>query len=457
MKTKTLFTCSFCDAQYPRWAGRCAECGKWNTIEESTGAVGTASAGAVQITGKPLVPQKLDLAAGSVSESRLISGITEFDQVLGGGIVPGAVVLLAGDPGIGKSTLALQIAAAIGRTGSALYVSGEESPEQVRSRAVRLGLQKTNLQFVSATDVDQIIATAVQLKPSLLIVDSVQTAQDATVAGIAGAVGQVRSATARLAAVAKQYNIAILLLGHITKEGSVAGPKTLEHLVDVVLLLSGDQYLSFRTLRGTKNRFGSTNEVGIFEMRKGGMIPIANPSEVFLADRHAEEPGQAIYASVEGRRGFLGIVQALVSKSAFSYPRRAASGFDVRRLELLVAVLTRKASLRLDDQDIYVNVVGGIKVQDPSIDLAVALAIASSLYAVPVDKDLVALGEVGLTGEVRSAHHVKERLKEVQKIGFKKVILAERAELAKVAGSVKLMPVTTVAQAIFFAIPRKKK
>lgn len=455
MKTKTLFICSYCDAQYSRWAGRCAECGKWNTIAEQTISMPAANTKGMSSVA-PLAPVQLKPQA-SGGERRLLSDIGELDQVLGGGVVPGSVVLLAGDPGIGKSTLALQAAAAYGKHGSVLYISGEESLEQVQSRALRLGLSKTNVQFLSTGDLDAILATIQQLKPSLVVIDSIQTVQDSSVPGVAGSVGQVRSATARVAAMAKSLGIAVFLLGHINKEGSVAGPKTLEHLVDVVLVLSGDQYLSYRTLRGTKNRFGSTNEVGIFEMRKSGMAPIANPSAIFLADRNSGEPGQAVFASLEGKRGFLGMVQALVSKTAFSYPRRAASGYDQRRLELLVAVLMRKASLKLDDQDIYVNVVGGIRVQDPAIDLAIALAIASSLFGVPVDKDVVAIGEVGLTGEVRSAAHVKERLKEAQKIGFKKVALAERAELSNVSGPVTLLPVKTIAQAIFQTIPRRKK
>jgi len=356
---------------------------------------------------------------------RLKSGIYEFDRVVGGGIVPGSLVLLGGDPGIGKSTLILQVAGKLaeklGR--EILYISGEESSSQVKIRFSRLGLSTPNLKFMGTTDIDTVVSTVNQYRPALIILDSIQTMSDQSVASAAGSVSQVRAATTKLTSVGKGNKIPIIIIGHVTKKGNVAGPRTLEHLVDVVLYLEGDRSHIFRVLRGVKNRFGSTSEVGVFDMQKGGLKEVANPSEIFLSERKSKNPGSVVAAIIEGSRAFLVEVQALVSRSNFGYPQRRVSGFDFNRLQLLVAVLMKKGHLFLSNQDIHVNVAGGFKVTEPAVDLAVCLAIASAHKNKIIPPEVAVFGEVGLGGEIRAVAQSDQRLEEIKKMGFKEAIM----------------------------------
>ncbi|MBU0597968.1 DNA repair protein RadA [Patescibacteria group bacterium] len=420
-KPKIIFSCSKCDAQFPKWQGRCTECGAWGTLEQGlaavkqkTGSVSSAPAGQVETLAE--IKEQAD--------SRLQCGIFEFDRVLGGGIVPGSVVLLGGDPGIGKSTLILQIGGQLAsKDQEVLYVSGEESSSQVKIRFQRLGMSTPRLKFLGETDLEIIISTILQRKPQLVILDSVQTAHTAEVDSEAGSVSQVRAVTAKLVEVAKANNIPIIVIGHVTKKGSVAGPRTLEHLVDVVLYLEGDKYHAFRVLRSAKNRFGSTSEVGVFDMQAGGLNQVSNPSEIFLADRKTQNPGSVVTAVVEGSRAFLVEIQALVSRTNFGYPQRRVAGFDFNRLQLLIAVLVKKAGLYLGNQDVHVNIAGGFKVNEPAVDLAVCLAITSALKNKPIAKELAVFGEVGLSGELRAVNQADKRLGEIRKMGFKEALI----------------------------------
>ena len=367
-----------------------------------------------------LKPTKLD-AVETKRLPRIASGITEFDQVLGGGIVPGSVILLSGDPGIGKSTLVLQLSANLGKSGKVLYVSGEESTAQIKLRAERLGLESDGLELLTETNIDAIAATVEAGDYGLVIIDSIQTMATESLSGSPGTVGQITASALALQPIAKRRHVAMLIIGHVTKEGNIAGPKILEHLVDVVLYLEGDKYGSFKALRGIKNRFGSTSEVGIFEMGEKGLMGVANPSELLLAERQPGA-GSVVLATLEGSRPLLVEVQALVSSTAFGYPKRTAVGFDLNRLNLLVAVMAKRAGLNLSSSDIYVNVVGGLRVFEPAADLAIILSIASAFKDTSVPRDLVAFGEVGLSGEVRSVSQVPTRLAEATRLGLTRVI-----------------------------------
>ena len=413
-KTSTQFVCQSCGATHSRWMGKCENCGAWNSlVEEVAGPVvkagKTAAAAAVKT-------ERLD-EIRVADRPRFRTGLEEVDQVLGGGIVPGSVMLLSGDPGIGKSTLVLQIAATLAAGKRVLYVSGEESTTQVKLRADRLGVNADGLELLSETSVDSIVATISMAAYELVIIDSIQTMAVDVLTGAPGTVGQITASSQALQAVAKGRHIAMLIIGHVTKDGTIAGPKILEHLVDVVLYLEGDRYGSFKALRGIKNRFGSTSEVGIFEMNDTGLVPVPNPSAALLAERQPG-PGSVVLATLEGSRPLLVEVQALVAPTAFGYPKRTAVGFDLNRLNLLVAVLTKRAKLNLSSSDIYVNVVGGLRVSEPAADLAIILSIASALNDIAVPNNLVAFGEVGLNGEIRSVSQVAKRLGEAKRLGL---------------------------------------
>ena len=428
-KIQTIYVCSKCDAQFPKWAGRCLSCGAWGTIEVQSQKREASRASARDL--EALAGEVIDFEKIDGKEvARIKSGIGELDQVLGGGIVPGSLVLLGGEPGIGKSTLVLQLAercqvSDVKCQVFALYVSGEESAEQIKMRMDRLGIESKGLKFLGETDIETICATINKEKPRLAIVDSIQTMYFSGVPSESGSLNQVRACTVKLLEVAKKNHIPIFITGHVTKEGLVAGPKTLEHLVDTVLYLEGDQHHFFRLLRSVKNRFGSTNEVGVFEMREKGLIEVKNPSEVFLQERDQREAGSVITAVMEGSRAFLVEVQALVSRTSFGYPQRKASGFDYNRLSLLIAVLTQRCKLPLGNQDVHLNLAGGIKIAEPAIDLAVCLAIASAFKNKPLDPKLVAFGEIGLGGEIRRVGQIEKRLTEAEKLGFDKVIMPE--------------------------------
>lgn len=417
-KTRTRYVCSNCGGVQMKWMGKCPDCGEWNTLEEEIvrvqkpgrTAMPVFDANAAQPVALPDIP-----ADGS---ARIPLRITELNRVLGGGIVPGAGVLVGGDPGIGKSTLLLQMAAEVAEHAPVLYVSAEESAHQIRRRAARLGLDAAQLFILSEIAVEQIVANVERMRPTLVIVDSIQAIYTENGSSAAGTVSQVRDCAALLLRTAKQYNIPVFLVGHVTKEGMIAGPRVLEHMVDVVLHLEGERFHAYRLLRSVKNRFGSTNEVGIFEMTERGMAEVANPSELFLAERLPNAAGSAIAVSMEGTRPLLVEVQALASHTAFSQPRRTANGIDLNRLLLLTAVLNKRVGLNLGDQDIFVNIVGGMRINEPAADLSVAIAIASSYRNKPVRADLAIVGEVGLSGELRSVGQISRRLYEAAKLGF---------------------------------------
>jgi DNA repair protein RadA/Sms len=396
------------------------------------------------------LPQPLT-ALGATAVDRIPVPISELDRVLGGGLVPGTLVLIGGDPGIGKSTLVLQAAAALaGVKGPVLYVSAEESAQQIRLRADRLGVRSGEVLVLSGTDLDEILASASAVAPSLLIVDSIQTVSVDDITSAAGSVSQVRECTARLMQWGKSRDVPIFIIGHVTKEGAIAGPRVLEHMVDAVLYLEGERHGHFRVLRAVKNRFGSTDEVGVFEMAESGLREVRNPSEAFLEERNETATGSSVAVTVEGTRPILVEVQALTTPSAFGLPRRSANGLDAGRLQLLVAVLQKRVGLGLGGQDVYANVVGGMRIGEPAADLAVALAIASSFRDRPIDSRLVAIGEIGLSGELRSVGQVERRLGEARRLGFDKAIIpasAARRGTTDVAG-LKVIRADTVAEAI---------
>lgn len=416
-KTLTQHVCQACGSTQAKWAGRCPDCGAWNSLVETTVAASGRKSGAAPKAASPQRLSGIDVA----KLPRVDSGMADVNQVLGGGIVPGSVSLLSGDPGIGKSTIVLQIAAFIAASRPVLYVSGEESATQIKLRADRLGLGSANLDLLTDTSADVVAATIEGGKYALVVIDSIQTMATEALTGAAGSVGQITACSQLLQSAAKRSHAAMLIIGHVTKEGAIAGPKVLEHLVDVVLYLEGDRYGGFKALRGIKNRFGSTNEVGIFEMAEAGLRPVSNPSQALLAERQPG-PGSVVLATMEGTRPLLVEVQALVSTTVFGYPKRTAAGFDLNRLNLLAAVLGKRAGLNLSNQDIYVNIVGGLKISEPAADLAIILSIASAFKNHPISNHLVAFGEVGLNGEIRSVGNTAKRLAEAGKLGYKQAI-----------------------------------
>lgn len=413
-KKNIRYECSNCGAIASTWTGRCHSCGEWNTLQEQ---LLVDSVSAATQSGTALAPASIQKITKSSKEPRLSTGMSEVDDVLGGGFVAGSVTLIAGQPGIGKSTLLLQLASALGKTHPILYVSGEESMHQVAMRAERLNAKSSKLQLAASSSTDDIAATIAKGDFRLVIVDSIQTVTAKDVSSAPGSVSQITNSTHLLSVVAKQTNTALVLVGHVTKEGSIAGPKVLEHVVDVVMQLEGDRYGGFKLLRGIKNRYGSTNEAGIFEMLDTGLQPVANPSAALLAERQVSD-GSVVLATMEGSRPLLVEVQALVNKTSYGYPKRAASGIDLNRVNLLVAMLERRTKLNLADQDIYVNIVGGIKISEPAADLAVAMAIASASKGMQLKQNAVVFGELGLSGEIRHVPFIDKRVQEAKKLGF---------------------------------------
>ncbi len=416
-----IYTCTKCGAQSQKWNGRCFECGGWSTLVKEALDVKTAKRQeAASVAAAEIIELK---EVKNIQENeRLKIGISEADRVFGGGIVPGSLVLLSGEPGIGKSTILAQIANAIGKNGDVIYASGEESATQVKGRLDRLGCDISNIKFVGETNAEKIINAAKINKPKLLIIDSIQTVYSSEVPAEAGGINQIRVSTVKFLELAKEHNIPVILIGHITKDGQVAGPKTLEHIVDTVVYLESDRAHDFRILRATKNRFGSINEIGVFEMTGKGFVEIKNPSLIFMESSGTGSAGSVISCVMEGVRPFLVEIQALVTKTVFGYPQRKASGFDLNRLQVLSAVLTKRGGINLENQDIILNVVGGLKINDPALDLPVCLAIASSFQDKLVSDKTIIAGEVGLGGEVRNVSKLKERLTEAKKLGFDKAI-----------------------------------
>jgi len=422
VKTKTQFTCQNCGALYPKWVGKCENCGEWSSLVEQVVAGGKSAVAKSATSGRVLTPQTMQSIAAEEAIARMSTGQPDLDDVLGGGILPGGVVLVAGQPGIGKSTLLLQVAAAIGKKEAVLYASGEESANQVKLRAERLGAdQQERLQFVASTSADDIAATIRSGAYRLVIIDSIQTLSLDEITSAPGTVSQITNSSNVIIRAAKEANAAVVLVGHVTKEGSIAGPKVLEHLVDVVLQFEGDRYGGFKVVRAVKNRFGSTSEAAIFEMDEQGLKPVENPSAALLAERQNAD-GSVVLATLEGTRPLLVEIQALVNPTSFGYPKRTASGFDLNRLNLLIAVLERRTKLNLSDKDIYINVVGGLKLNDQAADLAVCMAVASAAAGKRLDDDIVVFGEVGLGGEIRSVLSSDRREAEAKKLGFTKAI-----------------------------------
>ncbi len=432
MKSKTVFVCTECGNEYPKWMGKCTACNSWGTVKEETVFTGQPAgksqrhgikSGAIDSLasiGEESEPKRLkDISTDD--ELRTGTGLSEFDRVLGGGLVAGSLILLGGDPGIGKSTILLQICRHIGQTQKVLYVSGEESLRQIKLRADRLGVEGDNLKIYSETNMENILERISREKPDLLVIDSVQTMFNPNVNSAPGSVSQIREVASTLMRVAKTYSIATFLVGHVTKEGSIAGPKVLEHIVDCVLYFEGDQNRAYRIIRAIKNRFGSTNEIGVFEMNSSGLTEIKNPSSAMLSGRPQGVPGSCIVCTMEGTRPVLAEIQALATPTAFGNPRRMTAGVDFNRAMMLMAILEKRAGMHLSSHDVYINVVGGLKMVEPAIDLAVILSLASGFKNRPLPDDLVAVGEVGLTGEIRSVSYLESRIIEAEKMGFKKI------------------------------------
>src|SRR6195256_4286418 len=454
---KVVFVCQECGAQAPKWMGRCNDCGAWNSLVKerppAADGVGAAAAGHRYAQAGASGTAKLYAEVDTTHAVRLSSGIGEFDRVLGGGIVPGSLVLLGGEPGIGKSTLLLQAAAHFAReVGPVLYASGEESEHQIKSRGDRLGVGAAPLYLLSETCIERILEEIARLKPSLVIVDSIQTVFSIKFQSAPGSVGQVREAATQFLFAAKGQNIPMILVGHVTKDGNLAGPKALEHVVDTVLYFEGERHHSHRVVRAVKNRFGAVSELGVFEMTSSGLRAVPNPSKLFLAERSANAPGSAVLCSVEGSRPILVEVQALVSSSTYGTARRMASGIDSQRLSLLLAVLEKRAGLNLIGDDVFVNVAGGMTVDEPASDLGVLAAIASSVRNRVIPATTAMFGEVGLAGEVRGISQAPLRIREAAQMGFRRCIMPEAnidpADRGQLAGDCELVGVRTVAAAL---------
>jgi DNA repair protein RadA/Sms len=456
-KGKNIFTCQSCGHQTAKWLGRCPDCGAWDSFTEerqvSIRPQVLPSQATVPVKPLPLTEVSRD------GEERLLTGIGELDRVLGGGIVRGSLILIGGDPGIGKSTLVLQAAAgfkghSLSGQHSVLYVSGEESANQIRMRSDRLGLHGPHLYLLTETSLELIREHVSHIQPRLLVIDSIQTVFTAELTSAPGSVSQVRECTAQLMTLAKSLHIPIFIIGHVTKEGAIAGPRVLEHMVDTVLYFEGERHHIYRVLRAVKNRFGPTNEIGVFEMRTEGLAEVESPSELFLAERPLHASGSTVIASIEGTRPLLVELQALGSPTSFGMPRRVANGVDPQRVALLLAVLEKRLGLPLQNHDVYVNVVGGLRLEEPAIDLGVVVAVVSSLRDAPVDPQLVVFGEVGLTGEVRAIGHVEARLREAAKLGFRRCLLPQaNCQPAPTVAGMELCGVRTVSEALRIILP----
>lgn len=447
MKTKSVFFCTECGNESPKWSGRCSACGAWNSMVEQTAEkVSKGSNKRVRTTNvKSTCITELDTA----DEIRFLTGMGELDRVLGGGAVKGSLVLVGGAPGIGKSTLMLQICQQLGQFAKVLYVSGEESTHQLKMRAQRLRVDSENLRVLSETCLGDVIACVEEEKPDVLIIDSIQTLYNEELDSPAGGIGQVKDCTMSLMHLAKGQGVTVFVIGHVNKEGSIAGPKVLEHMVDCVLYFEGDRHMTYRILRAAKNRFGATNEIGVFEMMDSGLQEVENPSEMLLSGRPKDAPGTCVTCVMEGARPVLAEVQALIAPCAGSKPLRSCNGFDYSRAAMLLAVLEKRGGLKVSQCDAYLNIIGGLTLDEPAADLAAVVAIASSYLDKPVSGEMAAIGEVGLSGEIRSISHLEQRLSEVQRLGFTRCIVpAHRAKELKALAHLELLPVQTIAEAL---------
>ncbi len=429
-RSKLLYVCSNCGFESSKWNGRCTNCGEWNTFEEKEAVdVKTTSSFSRQQAAAPSLADKLSRLGeiGADTDVRYDTGLSELNRVLGGGLVKGSIVLIGGEPGIGKSTILLQICQYFGEEHSILYISGEESVRQIKLRAARLNVTTESLYLLSSNDVESICTTIEETEPDIVIIDSIQTMNLKQISSSPGSITQVRECTNMFMNTAKKLEIPILIVGHVNKDGAIAGPKVMEHIVDAVLYFEGERNLSYRILRAVKNRFGSTNEIGVFEMMDVGLKQVENPSEMLLAGRPVDVSGTCVACIMEGSRPILAEVQVLATKSGFASPRRVCTGFDYNRMAMIVAVLEKRAGLFFGTMDIYVNVVGGFKLDEPAGDLSVALALQSSLFDKPVSEKVIAFGEIGLGGEIRSISHVPNRIREAERMGFEVVILPKHS------------------------------
>ena len=453
MKAKTVFFCTECGNESPKWSGRCSACGAWNSMVEqveSKTAKGSRSAAATRaVKASPII--EIDTA----EEIRFSTGMGELDRVLGGGAVKGSLVLVGGAPGIGKSTLMLQICRSLGEFAKVLYVSGEESAHQLKLRAQRLQVESAGLFVLSETCLGNILECVQQEKPDILIVDSIQTLYDEELDSPAGGVGQVKDCTMALMQLAKGQGITVFVIGHVNKEGSIAGPKVLEHMVDCVLYFEGDQHMTYRILRAAKNRFGATNEIGVFEMMDRGLKEVENPSEMLLSGRPADAPGTCVTCVMEGARPVLAEVQALIAPSSGSKPLRSSNGFDYNRAAMLLAVLEKRGGLKVSQCDAYLNIIGGLTLDEPAADLAAVMAIASSYLDKPIAETMAAMGEVGLSGEIRAVSHLEQRLSEAERLGFTQCIIpANHAREIRRPAHMELLPVRNIGQALQLLVKR---
>ncbi len=454
-KAKTIYSCTDCGAQFPKWTGQCQDCGAWNTLQEEAApqkALASSNPKAARFEGFAPKADVQKLQQISVKGTpRFPSGLNELDRVLGGGLVPGSVILLGGDPGIGKSTLILQSLALLSESKNTLYVTGEESAEQVALRATRLGVQESDLSLLADNQLESILDIAIEHKPDVLVVDSIQTLYTETLQSAPGSVAQVRETASRLVRFGKQTQTIIILVGHVTKEGALAGPRVLEHMVDTVLYFEGEQNSTFRLIRAIKNRFGAVNEIGVFAMTDMGLKEVNNPSAMFIKRTQEDATGSVVLVSQEGTRPLLVEVQALVDQSSLANPRRVTVGLDNQRLAMLLAVVNRHAGFSLYDQDVFVNVIGGVKVHEPAADLAILLAVLSSFKNRRLDNDLAVFGEVGLTGEIRPVQRGLDRIKEVEKLGFRRLIMPQGNQAGVKSSKLDIISVNTLEEAVRYA------
>ncbi|MCR1877070.1 DNA repair protein RadA [Paraclostridium bifermentans] len=449
-KIKTKYVCQECGYENSKWLGKCPECSKWNTfveeIEEKTSKSNKEVFVIDKSSSRPLNINSIE----TIKEQRFSTCINELDRVLGGGVVKGSLVLVGGDPGIGKSTLLIQVSSNVANSGKkVLYISGEESASQIKMRAQRLGIKSDNLYIFAENNLSIIEAHLESVNPDLIILDSIQTVFSPEITSAPGTVSQIKEGTSRFMKISKKMGISTFVVGHVTKEGALAGPKVLEHMVDTVLYFEGERFNTYRLIRAVKNRFGSTNELGVFEMREVGLVELENPSKILISEKPKDVAGSIIISTVEGTRPMLLELQALASPTSFGIPKRTATGVDYNRVSLLMAVLEKRVGMQIQNQDIYINVVGGIKINEPSIDLGIVMAIASSFRNIPIDGNVAITGEVGLTGEVRAVSFIEKRIAECKKLGFTKIVIPKsNYEAVKDVKGIDICPVDSVRQAI---------